>query len=74
MQKHAASPLGAHSESVLPRRLLTALCPCPTPPAPLTSCRSVGFNENLVRKGLLFLQTTGDLEYRRERRLVHRMK
>jgi DNA replication licensing factor MCM5 len=34
----------------------------------------VGFNENLVRKGLLFLQTTGDLEYRRERRLVHRMK
>lgn len=36
-------------------------------------CR-VGFNENLVRKGLLFLQTQGDLEYRRERRLVHRLK
>jgi DNA-binding transcriptional regulator PaaX len=36
-------------------------------------CR-VGFNENLVRKGLMFLQTTGDFEYRRERRLVHRMK
>ncbi|EFN58868.1 hypothetical protein CHLNCDRAFT_34202 [Chlorella variabilis] len=34
----------------------------------------VGFNENLVRKGLMFLQTTGDFEYRRERRLVHRMK
>lgn len=42
--------------------------PCPSP------CCRVGFNENLVRKGLLFLQTTGDLEYRRERRLVHRMK
>lgn len=37
------------------------------------TCR-VGFNENLVRKGLLFLQTTGDFEYRRERRLVHRLK
>lgn len=34
----------------------------------------VGFSENLVRKGLMFLQTTGDFEYRRERRLVHRMK
>lgn len=55
---------------VLPEGLHTG----PTlPNAPSTCCR-VGFNENLVRKGLLFLQTTGDLEYRRERRLVHRMK
>ncbi len=38
------------------------------------ACRRVGFNENLVRKGLMFLQTTGDFEYRRERRLVHRMR
>jgi hypothetical protein len=48
------------------------------PPACLSAClpRScrVGFSENLVRKGLMFLQTTGDFEYRRERRLVHRMK
>ena len=43
------------------------------PPIHSLVCR-VGFNENLVRKGLMFLQTTGDLEYRRERRLVHRMK
>jgi DNA replication licensing factor MCM5 len=34
----------------------------------------VGFNESLVRKGLLFLQSNGDFEYRRERRLVHRIK
>ncbi len=36
--------------------------------------RRVGFSESLVRKGLMFLQSTGDFEYRRERRLVHRMK
>ncbi|KAK2080399.1 hypothetical protein QBZ16_000252 [Prototheca wickerhamii] len=34
----------------------------------------VGFAESLSRKGLLFLQSTGDFEYRRERRLVHRMR
>jgi DNA replication licensing factor MCM5 len=34
----------------------------------------VGFHESLVRKGLLFLQSNGDFEYRRERRLVHRLK
>lgn len=42
----------------------------PLPPP----CRRVGFSESLVRKGLMFLQSTGDFEYRRERRLVHRMK
>lgn len=34
----------------------------------------VGFAESLIRKALLFLQANGDFEYRRERRLVHRMK
>lgn len=34
----------------------------------------VGFAESLVRKALLFLQANGDFEYRRERRLVHRLK
>ena len=34
----------------------------------------VGFGENLVRKALMFLQSSGDYEYRRERRLVHRLK
>eukprot|EP00887_Chlorella_sp_A99_P001470 scaffold8.g1470.t1 len=34
----------------------------------------VGFNENLVRKALMFLNTQGDFDYRRERRLVHRVK
>lgn len=51
--------------------LLTPSSSCPA--VPLAGCR-VGFSENLVRKGLMFLQTTGDFEYRRERRLVHRMK
>ena len=34
----------------------------------------VGFAESLVRKALLFMQSSGDFEYRRERRLVHRIK
>jgi len=34
----------------------------------------VGFAESMVRKALLFLQANGDFEYRRERRLVHRVK
>lgn len=34
----------------------------------------VGFSESMVRKALLFLQANGDFEYRRERRLVHRLK
>ena len=34
----------------------------------------VGFSDNLVRKAMLFLQANGDFEYRRERRLVHRIK
>jgi len=34
----------------------------------------VGFSDNLVRKAMLFLQANGDFEYRRERRLVHRVK
>jgi len=34
----------------------------------------VGFGESLVRKAMLFLQANGDFEYRRERRLVHRIK
>ena len=42
-------------------------------PGPSLS-RSVGFNESLVRKGLMFMQSTGDFEYRRERRLVHRLR
>jgi DNA replication licensing factor MCM5 len=36
-------------------------------------CR-VGFAESLVRRALLFLQAAGDFEYRRERKLVHRLK
>lgn len=34
----------------------------------------VGFGESMVRKAMLFLQANGDFEYRRERRLVHRLK
>lgn len=34
----------------------------------------VGFSDSLVRKAMLFLQANGDFEYRRERRLVHRVK
>lgn len=34
----------------------------------------VGFAESLVRKAMLFLQASGDFEYRRDRRLVHRLK
>ncbi|KDD71655.1 hypothetical protein H632_c4614p0 [Helicosporidium sp. ATCC 50920] len=34
----------------------------------------VGFAEGLVRKALLFMQGAGEMEYRRERRLVHRVK
>lgn len=50
-----------------------ALPPPPPTPSPPRIHR-VGFNENLVRKGLLYLQSNGDFEYRRERRLVHRMR
>lgn len=34
----------------------------------------VGFGDSLVRKAMLYLQRNGDFEYRRERRLVHRVK
>jgi len=34
----------------------------------------VGFPDSLIHKGLMFLQGSGDFEYRRERRLVHRLK
>lgn len=39
-----------------------------------TSVHRVGYNENSVRKALLFMQGNGDFEYRRERRLVHRLR
>ena len=34
----------------------------------------VGMPENLVRKALLFMASQGDLEHRRERRLIHRLR
>lgn len=34
----------------------------------------VGMPENLVRKALLYMASQGDLEHRRERRLIHRLR
>ena len=68
--------LAGQAEHLSSPPLLPVLTPdsFPRPPACLPCPCRVGFSENLVRKGLMFLQTTGDFEYRRERRLVHRMK
>ncbi len=34
----------------------------------------IGLNESLVRRALLYMQQSGDIEYRKERRLIHRIK
>ena len=81
-----AAPVSAGTCHIATDPLLPPL-PSDTPPHPVPAaaaaasllllpshCCWVGFSENLVRKGLMYLQTTGDFEYRRERRLVHRMK
>lgn len=34
----------------------------------------VGLNDSLIRRALLYLVTCGEFEYRKERRLVHRLQ